>query len=80
MKLQQRFILYTFIIICISVFIGFICSNILYIAFVKEQMNNRYFVIAEQLAEQMEEHEITLQASSDYLANNEPFRLSTCIS
>ncbi|MBM4761691.1 HAMP domain-containing sensor histidine kinase [Bacillus sp. B15-48] len=67
MKLLQRFILYTFIIICISIFIGFICSNLFYIAFVKEQMNNRYLAIAEQLAEQMEEHEITLQASSDFM-------------
>ena len=67
MKLLQRFILYTFIIICISIFIGLFFSNALYIAFVKEQMNNRYLAIAEQLAEQMEEYEITLQASSDFL-------------
>ena len=67
MKLLQRFILYTFIIICISTFIGLFFSNALYIAFVKEQMNNRYLAIAEQLAEQMEEYEVTLQASSDFL-------------
>lgn len=67
MKLLQRFILYTFMIICMSIFIGFISSNILYVAFVKEQMNNRYLDIAEQLAEQMEKHETTLQASSDFL-------------
>src|SRR5690242_7541454 len=67
MKLLQRFILYTFIIICISVFIGFICSNIIYVSFVKENLNNRYLAIAEQLTEQMEEHEMTLQASSDFL-------------
>ena len=67
MKLLQRFILYTIIIICISIFIGFISSNVLYVAFVKEKMNNRYLDIAEQLAEQMEEHELTLQGSSDFL-------------
>ena len=67
MKLLQRFILYIFIIICISTFIGLFFSNALYIAFVKEQMNNRYLAIAEQLAEQMEEYEVTLQASSDFL-------------
>ncbi|MFS0656454.1 sensor histidine kinase [Bacillus sp. 179-C3.3 HS] len=67
MKLLQRFILYTFVIICISIFIGFICSNFLYNVFVKEQMNERYLGIAEQLSTQMEEHEITLQASSDFL-------------
>ncbi|MBD8070176.1 sensor histidine kinase [Bacillus sp. PS06] len=67
MKLLQRYIFYTFIIICISVFIGFICSNVLYVAFVKEQMNNRYLVIVEELAEQMEENELTLEVSSDFL-------------
>ncbi len=67
MKLLQRFILSTLIIICISVFIGLICSNIFYVAFVKEKMNNRYLDIAEQLATQMEENEITPQASSDFL-------------
>ncbi len=67
MKLLQRFILYTMIIICISIFIGFICSNILYVAFVKEQLNNRYLDITEQLSEQMEVHETTLQGSSDFL-------------
>ncbi|MDM5299988.1 HAMP domain-containing sensor histidine kinase [Bacillus pumilus] len=67
MKLLQRFILYTFVIICVSIFIGFICSNLLYHAFVKEQMNDRYLAIAEQLSKQTEEQEITLQASSDFL-------------
>lgn len=67
MKLLQRFILYTSIIIAVSVFVGFIIANFIYLAFVKEQMNSRYLAIAEQLAEQIEEHEITAQASSDFL-------------
>mgnify|MGYP001275469232 CR=1 FL=1 len=67
MKLQQRFIFYTFIIICASIFIGFFCSNLLYIAFVKEKMNDRYLEIAEQLVEQMEEQEVTWQASAEFL-------------
>ncbi|WP_342507289.1 HAMP domain-containing sensor histidine kinase [Sporosarcina sp. FSL K6-2383] len=67
MKLLQRFILSTLIIISISIFIGLICSNILYVTLVKEKMNNRYLDIAEQLATQMEDHEISLQASSDFL-------------
>lgn len=67
MKLQQRFIFYTIIIILASIFIGFIFSNILYITFVREQMNNRYLTIAEQITDQMEEHGITIQTSSDFL-------------
>ncbi|WP_144524979.1 hypothetical protein [Bacillus pumilus] len=60
MRLQQRFMLYTCLIVCISIFVGFICSNLIYTAFVKEQLNDRYLVIAEQLSEQIKEHEITL--------------------
>ncbi|MED5224300.1 sensor histidine kinase [Bacillus safensis] len=67
MRLQQRFMLYTCLIVCISIFVGFICSNLIYNAFVKEQLNDRYLVIAEQLSKQIKEHEITLQASSDFL-------------
>lgn len=67
MKLQQRFILYTVLIIFISIFVGFIISNILYITFVKEQMNNRYLTIAEQIVDQLQEHETDLQTSSDFL-------------
>ncbi len=67
MKLQQRFMLYTCLIVLISIFIGFICSNLIYNHVVKEQMNDRYLAIAEQLSKQIKEHEITLRASSDFL-------------
>ncbi|MED4562282.1 sensor histidine kinase [Bacillus altitudinis] len=67
MKLQQRFMLYTCLIVLISIFIGFICSNLIYNHVVKEQMNDRYLDIAEQLSKQIKEHEITLRASSDFL-------------
>lgn len=66
MKLQQRFMLYTCLIVLISIFIGFICSNLIYNHVVKEQMNDRYLAIAEQLSKQIKEHEITLRASSDF--------------
>lgn len=67
MKLIHRFILSTFTIICFSVFVGSICSNLFYVLFVKEQMNDRYLHIAEQIVDQMEKHEVTLQASSKFL-------------
>lgn len=67
MKLKQRFILYTIFIICISIVVGFICSNMLYTAFVKEQVNNRYVAITKEMAEQIERHEITIEATSNFL-------------
>ncbi|MBG9521487.1 MULTISPECIES: sensor histidine kinase [Bacillus cereus group] len=67
MKLQQRFILHTTIIICISMVVGFLCSNFLYIIFIKAQTDKRYLVIVEELAEQIERHEITKEATSNFL-------------
>jgi len=67
MKLNHRFILYTLLIICISTVIGFLCSNIIYMTFVKEQVNNRYLSVTEELADQIERHEITLEATSNFL-------------
>lgn len=67
MKLKQWFILYTVIIICISMVVGLLFSNILYMALVKEQVNNRYLATAEELADQIERFEIKIEATSNLL-------------
>ena len=67
MKLKQRFILYTMSIITISLIIGFLVSNIIYVMFVKDQVNERYITIVDEITEQMEQHEITFEASSKFL-------------
>lgn len=67
MNLQKKYILFTFFIICTSVFIGFIFSNIIYFAFVKEQMTNQYLEVANQLVKQIEDHEQNWQAATDFL-------------
>lgn len=67
MRLQQLFLIYTLIIVLISVFIGFIISNVIYVAFVNEKMNNRYLQMAEQLAEEIEQQEINFEGALGFL-------------
>lgn len=67
MKLQQRFILSTFIIFFISLIVGFILANILYIGFVRENVDERYFSIVDELSTQIEEHNISFEDTSSFL-------------
>ena len=67
MKLQQRFIISTFIIFFISLIVGFILANILYIGFVRENVDERYFSIVDELSTQIEEHNISFEDTSSFL-------------
>lgn len=67
MRLQQLFLTYTLIIVLVSVFVGFVISNVIYITFVNEKMNNRYLQIVEEFAQQIEEQEINLEGALGFL-------------
>ena len=67
MKLQQRFVVSTIIIFVISLVTGFILANILYMAFVRDTVDDRYFVVVEEIAEQIEEHNISFEQASSFL-------------
>lgn len=66
MKLQQRFLLYAVVIIFTSVLAGFIFTNILYVSFVKEKVNERYLAVLEECTEHIENNDISLEDASDY--------------
>ena len=67
MKLQQRFILSTLIIFFISLIVGFILANVLYISFVRETVDERYSSVVEELSTQIEEHNISFEGASSFL-------------
>lgn len=67
MKLQQRFVMYAVLMIAASIIVGFAVSNVLYVAFVKEQINDRYLSVLEEFTEQIELDQITLEETSSYL-------------
>lgn len=67
MKLQQRFILYVVLMIAASIVIGFAVSNVLYVTFVKGQVNERYLHVLEEFTTQIEIENISLNEASIYL-------------
>ena len=67
MKLQQRFVLSTVVIFIISLVVGFILANIIYMAFVRETVDERYFNVLEGMADQIEEHDISFDQASSFL-------------
>ena len=67
MKLQQRFVLSTVVIFIISLIVGFILANIIYMAFVRENVDNRYFNVLEIMSEEVEEHDISFDQASSFL-------------
>ena len=67
MKLQQRFVLSTVIIFLISIFVGLILANLIYVTFVRENVDDRYFNVLEGMAEQIEEHNISFTHASSFL-------------
>ena len=67
MKLQQRFVLSTVIIFLISIFVGLILASLIYVTFVRENVDDRYFNVLEGMAEQIEEHNISFTHASSFL-------------
>lgn len=67
MKLQQRFVLYAVLMIAASIIVGFIVSNLLYVGFVKEKVNDRYLNVLDEFTEQIELENISLNEASSYL-------------
>lgn len=66
MKLQQRFVMYAVLMIAASIIVGFAVSNLLYVGFVKEQVNDRYLNVLEEFTDQIELDQISLEEASSY--------------
>lgn len=67
MKLQQRLIISTVIIFIISLVVGFILANLIYMAVVKDSVDERYFNVLEGMSDQIDEHNISIDQASSFL-------------
>ena len=66
-KLQHRFLAITTLIIVLSIVVGFIISNILYGAFVKDQFDERQIGVLEQFTTQIEDENLSFEEATVFL-------------
>lgn len=67
MKLQQRFLITTAAIVSASITIGILVSNLVYVGFVKEQVDGRHIGVVKQFVNQMEDRTLSLADSKYFL-------------
>jgi len=66
-KLQHRFIVFTSIIILVSLAVGYVVSNLLYFVFVKDQVDQRHLRVVEQFAGHIEDNELSVEKAAQFL-------------
>ena len=66
-KLQHRFLAITTLIIILSIVVGFIISNLLYGAFVKDQFDERQIGVLEQFKTQIEDEHLSFEEATAFL-------------
>ena len=66
-KLQHRFLAITTLIIVLSIVVGFIISNLLYGAFVKDQFDERQIGVLEQFTTQIEDENLSFEEATAFL-------------